>query len=441
MSDIEEDVNQNAGDIVELPFALFPALGIQGVINFRTTEGRKIYKEATSKVSETLHNCQPENLFTFIENVADRAAEYGWDDGADAIVLIPEDFDENEEEVEYQSLIRNYGAITLDTIRAHAETYLFEQSRKAQNNMMAYKCFMNSLSEESKSKVLVHKDEYIIENPEDEGEYLPSAALLLKVIIRESHLDTNAKTSSIRTKLSSLDTYIKTVNSDITKFNEYVYLLISALNARGERTEDLLVNLFKGYKAATDKTFVSYIARKQEAYEEGQDIEPKTLMNLANERFKTLKATEEWNSPSAEQEQIIALTAEIATLKKKAKKGTSDGNKGHGGSSGNGGNSGRTGNNQKRKAKPQELRKPPKEGKEKVPIYWNNRTWHWCSEATGGKCNGVWRCHKPSECEGKAHKFVNKRKADEQGERKHGGGGLRLSKAMAALIGNDEEEE
>lgn len=432
------NVNDNIDDVpdeLENPqaaenvrFALFPALGYEGVIDFRTAEGRKLFKEATMKVSETLHDCQPENLFTFIQNVADRAAEYGWDDGADAIILIPVTDPQDGEETEYQSLIQNYGAVSLEEIRAHAKTYVFGQTRKAQNNIMGYKCLMSSLSEEAKSKVLIHKEEYIIVNPDDEGEYLPSAALLLKIIIRESHLDTNAKTSAIRTKLSSLDDYIKTVNSDITKFNEYVYLLISALTARGERTEDLLVNLFKGYKAASDKTFVSYIARKQEAYEEGQNVDPKTLMNLANERYKTLKATEEWNAPTAEEEQIIALKAEVANLKKKkvafekGSKSTSGGDKA-------------------RKPKPEHLKKPPKSGKEKDPVQWNNRTWYWCAEETGGKCGGHWRCHKPSDCEGKAHKFEKKRKSDDKGNQKKGGGGLRLAKAMAALVGDDEGEE
>jgi hypothetical protein len=29
-----------------------------------------------------------------------------------------------------------------------------------------------------------------------------------------------------------------------------------------------------------------------------------------------------------------------------------------------------------------------------------NKPWYWCSPATGGKCDGCWRVHKPSECRG-----------------------------------------
>ncbi len=76
---------------------------------------------------------------------------------------------------------------------------------------------------------MIWKDDYTID------EY-KSGNLLLKVIIRESHIDTNATTSNIRTKLSSLDTYIHTIGQDITKFNGYVKLLIDSLQARGLKT-------------------------------------------------------------------------------------------------------------------------------------------------------------------------------------------------------------
>ena len=86
---------------------------------------------------------------------------------------------------------------------------------------------------------------------------------MLKIIIRESHLDTNATTTTIRNKLSSLDVHIPTIGYDITKFNGYVKMLIDSLHARGEVTHDLLPNLFKGYKAVSDKKFLNYVSHKE----------------------------------------------------------------------------------------------------------------------------------------------------------------------------------
>ena len=66
------------------------------------------------------------------------------------------------------------------------------------------------------------------------GTMVPSGNLLLKVIIRESHLNTNMTTQSIRRKLGNLDEYIVKIDSDITKFNSYVKLLVNSLTARGK---------------------------------------------------------------------------------------------------------------------------------------------------------------------------------------------------------------
>mmetsp|Transcript_35132 Transcript_35132/g.52225 ORF Transcript_35132/g.52225 Transcript_35132/m.52225 type:complete len:128 (+) Transcript_35132:539-922(+) len=83
----------------------------------------------------------------------------------------------------------------------------------------------------------------------------PSGLWLLKVIIRESHIDTNATTSMIRLQLTQLDTYLPTVGHDILKFKAYVGMLVEGLASRGEKTHDLLANLFKGYAACSDTDF------------------------------------------------------------------------------------------------------------------------------------------------------------------------------------------
>ena len=73
----------------------------------------------------------------------------------------------------------------------------------------------------------------------------PSGNILLKIIKRESHLDSNATTTSIRNQLSSLDQFITTIGCDITKFNAHVQMLLEGLASRGETKYDLLPNLFR----------------------------------------------------------------------------------------------------------------------------------------------------------------------------------------------------
>ena len=88
---------------------------------------------------------------------------------------------------------------------------------------------------------------------------------MLKVLIHELHIDTDATVKIVRKNLSLFDSYMVKINSDIDKFNRYVYANIMQLNARGCTTMDLMANLFKGYAHALDKTFVAYIAKKEDA--------------------------------------------------------------------------------------------------------------------------------------------------------------------------------
>ena len=53
----------------------------------------------------------------------------------------------------------------------------------------------------------------------------------------------------MRENLSSLDTYIVTVNFDIDKFNEYAKINYEELIARGDRCDDMMSKLFKEYLA------------------------------------------------------------------------------------------------------------------------------------------------------------------------------------------------
>ena len=165
---------------------------------------------------------------------------------------------------------------------------------------MLYQCLIGLLLKVGKKKLMVWEDQYKVKG-------IPSGNLLLTVIIRESHLDSNATTTSIRDQLSSLDRFITTVECNITQFNARVKGLLEGLVLRGQITHDLLSNLFKGYAAVSNNTFVKYIKQKQEEYKDGTELSPITLMSLADRKYKTLLVKGTWNAPSQEEEKIMAL--------------------------------------------------------------------------------------------------------------------------------------
>ncbi len=139
---------------------------------------------------------------------------------------------------------------------------------------------MASLTSNAKKNVSIESSQYRI----GENSFCSGVALL-EVIIRESHVATNATTKQICTKLLSLDQYITTIDSDIGRFNQYVKLLLQLLTARNQSTSDLLINLFKGYGAASDKFFRIWLGRKQDDHEEGEEMTPDKLMLAAKNKY------------------------------------------------------------------------------------------------------------------------------------------------------------
>lgn len=88
------------------------------------------------------------------------------------------------------------------------------------------------------------------------------------------------------------------------------------LAARGESSSDLLINLFATFMVVPDKKFVEYIEKQKDKFDQGEDVTTKKLMQVALTRYKDRKRSDTWQAPSAEAEQIMALTAQISDLQK-----------------------------------------------------------------------------------------------------------------------------
>ena len=189
---------------------------------------------------------------------------------------------------------------------------------------------------------------------------------------------------------------------------------------------DLLTNLFKGYATATDKTFVAYILRKKEEYEDGSNMTPDQLMQLADNKFKNLLQEGLWDAPSLEEEKIVALEAKVKQLTKAAKKKCPDyKNK----------------KTDQKKKKPCRMFTKPNDKDLAKPRKWNGLEWWYCGKETGGKCDGQYHHHKPSECEGKVHTFKKRqhheqRNANDDNQNKK----LKITEAMQAMIDDSDSE-
>jgi hypothetical protein len=245
--------------------------------------------------------------------------------------------------------------------------------------------------------------------------------------------------------LSSLDTYVATVNSDIGKVNQHVKLLVQSLAARNQTTSDLLINLFKGYGAVSDEAFRAWLVRKQDDHEEANSLSPDDLMIAAKNKYDAMVETGTWNAPTAE-EMIVALEAKLTSSMKslnkkvsfemsKKKTGKKPGKNEKGGSA-KSNKSGTKGDHPK-------TWPPPKPGDKKEAEYKGYR-WFWCGKDTGGKCE-CWRAHDPKECQGGAFASgKGKRPASTSDMKKESDGKrLKIAKAYVAKLeqSNSETED
>jgi hypothetical protein len=206
----------------ESTFSLTPGTLIDGntLLDYSTKVGAALYKDVTSKLSTQLYDCSPDGYLQFMKNLKVRAEAFGWSEKEHLLWIEPKNG------ASKINLIADYGRITLERIQEVEDERMNQATRLAQDNRDLYECLNNSLTTEGLAKVRINEAEYIRGKP-----LLPSGILFLKILIRESYLDSDATTSMIRTQLSNLDTYIGQVRNDVNKFNKHVQTLLEALNA------------------------------------------------------------------------------------------------------------------------------------------------------------------------------------------------------------------
>jgi hypothetical protein len=233
-------------------------------LDYSTSSRIKIWNEASAPLPFKF-NVKGKDVNTFCEALSERANKSGWNlAGADIIMTY-----DSSTPVIQRNIITEYGRLTIAKIAAVVEGWITDESRHAQNNMQMFTCIMASLTKEGCIKILAKQDKYHV----GEGAICHACtALLFKLLMQKAIINTRVTASLLCKNLSSLNTYMSMVKSNIEQFNKYVKVNWEGLKACGESCDDLMINLFKGYQSASDHEFICYIKQKQDAYDDGSDI-------------------------------------------------------------------------------------------------------------------------------------------------------------------------
>lgn len=403
-------------------FARTPALANVGVINYATSEGMKIYNAAVTGLFNK-YNGKANEMHIFLKNVKERSQTFGWNN----ILQVPKDGGT-------LNLIDQYGIISLTDVQAHARTYESVNGRDAQNSSQMYNFLYASISDEAKLMVLSdHNDYTLMAN----GMQVNNGPCFLRVLIRNTTVDTRSTVYHIRENLNNLETHIVEITYDIEAFNLYVTHQVEQLAARGESSSDLLINLFGAYLSVPDRKFVEYIEKQKDRFDEGEDISPKKLMQVALTKYKDRTRAGKWQAPSHEEEQIMALTAQIKDLKDSKSTGKENRDTSNAKAAGSKSNRGRNKGKVKRTPGDEPTDKyawkliPPGSGDPKTKKV-NDKEYHFCTNHNDGK--GAWVLHNPTNCH--ASKTNNTSGA---GNAQHSSKALTLAKALQAIQEEDLE--
>ena len=147
---------------------------------------------------------------------------------------------------------------------------------------MMVECMLASITETCFCRIYKEDSKYKVKE-------IKVVSLLFKLLMVKAIFDTRATTYQFRHNLSNLDNYMSSVNFNIEIFNIYVKNSVEGLKARGEKVDDLVMQLFHGYKAVADSKFIEYIKTKEERYLDGDEMQSETIMQFALNKYTMRK--------------------------------------------------------------------------------------------------------------------------------------------------------
>ena len=196
---------------------------------------------------------------------------------------------------EKRSLLTKYGRVSLANVLASKKVVTTKDAQDTQDSYLIFCCFFNSLLHSAKTQINLCLDNFNIHVKQGSNKWdIPSRPLILKVIITESRMNSTATTIALCVKIRNLPVTIATFCHSIPRFNTHIKQIIADLAARGKSAPNLSDHLIWAYLGTPDTTFVNYIKRCQDYYEEGNTLHPDALMSGAKNKYNVLIATSAW---------------------------------------------------------------------------------------------------------------------------------------------------
>jgi hypothetical protein len=290
---------------------------VAALIDYSTTSGAKIQRAAIEKLPVE-HNLDKEHLYDFLEALRSRAIACNWYDTLfqitqDGTTLNP---------------IINYGVLTKEAVDTKVKTYMFHNTREAQDDYNLFCCLEASLTTEARATLYAESDLYTYTasnvpnaaagvNPTEQRR---SGLMYLWTIINRTTAMTTATISVLLEQLNNLPSVMQEVNNDVTAFNSKVRKILTSYYANKRESYNetaLLHNLAKAYGLCKDDEFVAYMKRKWSDHEDGtRPLDSQQLMEFALKKYQTSVEEHNWGTESKQTKSIMTLASKVGNIQK-----------------------------------------------------------------------------------------------------------------------------
>ena len=181
------------------------------------------------------------------------------------------------------------------------------EARPQINALMLFHFVYNSLGPAAQKKLNTRLAEIDQDGP-----------LLLKTVLDDTFVASTASTFTIKEQFYDLN--LKKYRWNVLSLNQDVREKKVDLMAAGHATDetDLIITLFRAYATATNEEFNNAILFWKNEWTSQAFTTAEELMTRADAKYVELKSMGTWGKRSDKDEQIIALTAKVNELFRKA---------------------------------------------------------------------------------------------------------------------------
>ena len=287
------------------------------LLNYSTTNGAKIQRAAIEKLTVE-YSLDKEHLYDFLEALRSRAIACNW---YGTLFQVPQDGNT-------LNPIINYGVLKKTSVETKVRTYMFHNTREAQDDYNLFCCLENSLTTEARMTLYAESAQYTYVASAIPGaaagvqpdEQRRSGMMYLWTIINRTTAMTTATISVILEQLNNLPSVMQDVNNDVNAFNSKVRKILTSYFANKSEAYNetaLLHNLAKAYGLCKDEEFVMYIKRKWSDHEDGTTpLTSPQLMELALKKYQTAVEEHNWGIDSKQTKSIMTLASKVGNMQK-----------------------------------------------------------------------------------------------------------------------------